>query len=362
MGKYRMKEKRILLFMREYILGGAETQFRYLIEYAERHEWKLDVIIEHDLKIQNAFVQDVSAQMKHVNFYELEGTRAGKKMLLNVLLHIIKTMPYVKYHSCLIYYPKDLDFVPLLRIFGMRVIYSERVDAAEIVANEYYQRCLKLCSCIIANSKYAKNQLEKLTGRKVILIRNGKPIVSDVAIKKEHQISRILVPARIAPPKNQILPLYYLKECTDFDGKIVFAGFIEDKSYYNKLKQFVRKNALQDKVEFLGYKKDINIEYEKADLILLPSFAEGTPNVVLEAYACGRPVIVTDIDVEKDVVPNPRLRFGIKDPMGIDECIRYIQEMSDKTYRQLIESNRRFVLKNYNIETMAKSYYQILSK
>lgn len=362
MGKCRMKEKRILLLMREYVLGGAETQFRYLIEYAEHHGWKLDVIIEHDLKLKNTFVKDVSAKMKHVKFYESEGDRAGGKMLLNVLFHIIKTMPHVKYNSCLIYYPRDLAFVPFIRALGIRVIYSERVDAAEIAENSYYQRCLKLCSCIMANSKYAKKKLETLTGKKVVLIRNGKPAVSEISIKKEHKIRRILVPARIAPPKNQILPLYYLKECNDFRGKIIFAGFVEDRSYYSKLKQFVSKNGLQDRVEFPGYIKDINKEYEKADLILLPSFAEGTPNVVLEAYACGRPAIVSDIDMEKDVVPNPRLRFGIKDPMGIDACIKYIQEMSDEKYSQLIEKNRGFVLKNYSIEKMTESFYRFLSK
>ena len=36
--------------MREYVLGGAETQFRYLIDYAEQHKWKMDVVIVHDSK------------------------------------------------------------------------------------------------------------------------------------------------------------------------------------------------------------------------------------------------------------------------------------------------------------------------
>ena len=46
----KMREKRMLLFMPEYVMGGAETQFRYLIQYVERMGLKMDVVIEHCFK------------------------------------------------------------------------------------------------------------------------------------------------------------------------------------------------------------------------------------------------------------------------------------------------------------------------
>lgn len=342
--------------MREYVLGGAETQFRYLIEYAESHQWKMDVMIEHDFKKDYDTIKKRMGKMVNVRFYEMHGNRS------KMLVYIIKNMFHVKYNTCLIYYPPELVLAPFIRMFGIHVVYSERVDASGIAGSPYYQRCLKSCSQIMANSKYAQKELEKLTGRKVTFIRNGKPLVTRFPLKEKRQISRILVPARIAPPKNQMLPLYYLKNYPDFDGKIIFAGVAEDKAYYGKLRQFVRKHGLQDKVEFLGYVNDMEEEYRRADLVLLPSFAEGTPNVVLEAYAYGRPVIVSDINVERDIVPNSNLRFSVNDPFGIEKCIRYVQEMSDETYSHLIEKNRETVLKNYSIERMAKSLYAVLLK
>lgn len=350
------REKRFLLLMREYILGGAETQFRYLIEYAEQHGWKLDVVIVHDLRKNDKTLKEDMARMSDVRFYELDGDRYG------ILTHILKHLFCVKYSSCLIYYPPYLMLAPFMYVLRIRVTYSERVDAAEIKGNTYYQRCLKHCSHILANSQYAKEELIKLTGKKVVLIRNGKPVVPQFPIKEKREICRILVPARIAPPKNQMLTLYYLRDSQDFAGKIVFAGLVEDRAYYEKLKQFIRKNGLHDKAEFLGYVEDIREEYRKADLILLPSFAEGTPNVVLEAYAYGRPVITSDIDVVRDIVPDSRLKFCVNDPKGIEACVRYVQEMSDEAYKHLIEKNRKKVVKNYSIERMAERFYWFLTR
>lgn len=356
------REKRFLLLMREYVLGGAETQFRYLLEYAEKKQWKFDVLIEHELNKDADILHEDIARMNHIRFYELSGGRENGKLYRDIMIHILRSSVHTKYTACLIYHPNDLVFVPFIRIMGINVVYSERVDASAVADSPYYQRGLKVCRYILANSKYAKEVLQRVTGRKVGLIRNGKPIVSQFPLKETRQIHRILVPARIVQPKNQMLPLYFLKKYSDFNGRIVFAGLVEDRAYYGKLRQFIRKNGLEDKVEFLGFMKDMSEEYRKADLVLLPSFAEGTPNVVLEAYAYGRPVIVSDIDVERDVVLESALRFGVKNPEEIADCIKYVEELSDDAYRQLIEKNRGIVMRDYRIEKMANSFYKFLSK
>ncbi len=360
-GGERNRKKRILLLMREYVLGGAETQFRFLIEYAQQHGWNLDVLIEHDLHGDDASVREAQRRLTDVAFYELAGGRVDGRMFVGVMRHILRHLFRGRYDACLIYYPLDLMFVPFIRASGIPVIYSERVDAQAIADSPYLQWCLRCCSKILANSRCAKKELEALTKRHVTWIRNGQAAVPQLPLKTDRRIRRILVPARIAPPKNQLLPLQYLRRCPDTERKIVFAGLVEDKAYHGRLRQFVRKNGLQDKVEFLGQTADMAQEYRKADLVLLPSFAEGTPNVVLEAYLYGRPVIVSDINVERDIVPDPRLRFGVNDALGIGECIRYVQEMPEAAYSHMIAKNRRIVLKNYGIEQMAERFYAVLS-
>lgn len=54
-----------------------------------------------------------------------------------------------------------------------------------------------------------------------------------------------------------------------------------------------RRRGIADAVQFLGARKDILAIYSAADLVLQTSAQEGTPNVLIEAQACGIPVVTT---------------------------------------------------------------------
>ena len=58
-----------------------------------------------------------------------------------------------------------------------------------------------------------------------------------------------------------------------------------------------KDNNNLDNIEFLGWKdeKELQNEYKKADVFVLPSYAEGFPNVVLEALNNRMPIISTNV-------------------------------------------------------------------
>ena len=139
----RMYERRFLLFMPEYVAGGAETQFRYLIDYAEENKWNLDVIIEHRTKKKIEILPKSVREMKNVRVYELDWRKADyMKMRYDVMVHILRKTPHIQYSTCLIYYPSDLALAPLLRSMGIHVIYSERTAGSAISQNRLFQKYL----------------------------------------------------------------------------------------------------------------------------------------------------------------------------------------------------------------------------
>ncbi len=61
-----------------------------------------------------------------------------------------------------------------------------------------------------------------------------------------------------------------------------------------KVKKLITDLQLTDKVLLPGFKKNPFKYISRADVFVLPSFYEGFPNMLIEAMACGTPVIATD--------------------------------------------------------------------
>lgn len=73
-------------------------------------------------------------------------------------------------------------------------------------------------------------------------------------------------------------------------ARIVLAGEGPDRGALERLAATL---GLADRVLFAGYVPDVAPLYALADVFALPSLSEGSPNALLEAMACGLPVVAT---------------------------------------------------------------------
>jgi glycosyltransferase involved in cell wall biosynthesis len=79
-------------------------------------------------------------------------------------------------------------------------------------------------------------------------------------------------------------------------GETVTAG------YGARMLEMARELGLADSVRFLGWRDDVADILRAADVMVLPSLAEGLPLAVLEAMACGRPVVATAVNGTPEAV------------------------------------------------------------
>jgi glycosyltransferase involved in cell wall biosynthesis len=70
------------------------------------------------------------------------------------------------------------------------------------------------------------------------------------------------------------------------------------------LKALAKSLEVEDWVVFSGLVSDLRPYYTFADLIVMPSHTEGSPNVLLEAMAAGLPIIATEVGGVPEIVTN----------------------------------------------------------
>ena len=75
----------------------------------------------------------------------------------------------------------------------------------------------------------------------------------------------------------------------------------------NALQQLTNQLDIADRVTFLGVVKQEQLTdyYSNADILVLASSSEGWPNVLLEAMACGTPVVATNVNGIPEIVRTP---------------------------------------------------------
>ena len=103
------------------------------------------------------------------------------------------------------------------------------------------------------------------------------------------------------------------------------------------------------------------------DIFVLPSLWEGLPNVILEAMACGKPVVATAVDGTPEAVIDNETGILVppKDPQALEEAIVRLLSNSSEMKRLGENSRKRieeFFSINYQASRFEELYTQLLRK
>lgn len=81
--------------------------------------------------------------------------------------------------------------------------------------------------------------------------------------------------------------------------RLIFVGDGPDRAGLDAL---ARRCGVHDWINFAGHKANVAPYYSLADVVILPSWTEGSPNVLLEALAAGLPVVATAVGGVPEIV------------------------------------------------------------
>src|SRR5262249_15124873 len=114
-----------------------------------------------------------------------------------------------------------------------------------------------------------------------------------------------------------------------------------------ELESAIRQEAspLADSIEFLGQRMDVPELLGASDVLILPSWSEALPTVLIEAGAAGLPVVATRVGGTAEIVEDERTGYIVNpgDADGLaDSIIRLLndpshaREMGDHAYQRIV--------------------------
>ncbi len=146
------------------------------------------------------------------------------------------------------------------------------------------------------------------------------------------------------------------------DIKVLIIG---DGPLRGEIERRIEKHEISGVVELLGRvpHEDLSQYYNEFKLLVLPSYSEGVPLVILEAMSCGTPSLATEVGGIPDVIKEGETGFLLKsnDPEEIAERViellnrpKLLEEVSKRAYN--------WVKENLNMEMTLKSWQDILKQ
>lgn len=137
----------------------------------------------------------------------------------------------------------------------------------------------------------------------------------------------IICVAELSERKNQVQLIEAVRQLkTDVPVTCLLVGNGESEE---KLKAMVDRLGLSEKIQFLGFRKDVPELIEMADVVTLLSKQEGLPRAIMEALASGKPIVTTDVRGNRDMVVHGENGFVVG--LGnVEETVRAFEMLSNR--------------------------------
>lgn len=130
-----------------------------------------------------------------------------------------------------------------------------------------------------------------------------------------------------------------------------------------RLERLIAECGLEDAFRLAGFRGNLDQLWPNADLMVLPSFTEGLPNVVLEASAAGIPVIATAVGGTPEAVSDGRTGLLVPpgDPIALSAAV--VELLTDPlTRRKFGMAGRAFVREQFSFAVQAAQYLALFAR
>lgn len=185
-------------------------------------------------------------------------------------------------------------------------------------------------------------------------------IREDLGLKKESFIIGHV--GRLSAEKDQLTLLKAFRNIVykEHNAELIIIG---DGDQRETLKKAAKEFKIDASVKFLGHRDDVSKILRVMDVFVLTSFREGLSLAILEAMACGVPIVATKIGGTPEVIVDGE--NGYLAPCGFPERIEngIMRIFSNKELHQKMSANCLKLAKdNFSLDRMTADYEELYRK
>lgn len=346
--------------------AGISKYSKMLLKTFIEENYDVDILIREEFKnklsAQNLIYanKSINGSKNRIIYEQLKAQKLYKNY---ELIH------FPDYATSMLYTGKKIATIHDMAMYTMRDKYTRM----QIITKDILLRnTVKNANRLICDSEFSKKELLKYypeAEEKATVVYCGIEIPKleiesefEINILEKYSIEKnsyILYVGTIAPQKNidNLIKAYVLSKNKGLDCKLVIAG--KKGWMYDEIFKYVSESKMQENVIFTDYINDLELEvlYRNAKIFSTISLYEGFGFPPLEAIGRGIPVLLSDIEIFKEICGASALYCDPYDIKNISDNMLKLIEDQDLQNKLKVNGLQR--LKIFNWSKAAKEIYDI---
>lgn len=165
---------------------------------------------------------------------------------------------------------------------------------------------------------------------------------------------------RLAPEKGikKFLDAINILSKTDNNLKFLIGG---DGYLKDEMEKFLRMNELTDNVNYVGWisREELPNYLNELKLLVIPSCSEGLPNTMLEAMACGTPILANPVGAIPDIIQEGVNGFLIE-KNSPEYIAKDITKIINLNIQEISDNANKMVKENFNYQKVTENWDEMI--
>ena len=357
--------------------GGAERVLQTLSNYLVNHEHDITIIVleqekpyyilDEKIKIVTLRSSIFAKGIGKIPFIPLQSFELNRLLKKLEIEQAISFLVRANFVFCFTKYFSSSKVIISERIHAKKQYEKDKLENK--IMNSLIRSLYKKADKIISISNGIRESLindYSIDSSKIVTIHNPQNIEQiqtqkkkDISFKFNEKFKYFITLGRLVRQKDHATLIKAFKLCNEKfkDSKLLILG---QGSLKDDTEKLIQELQLENKVILLGFIENPFDYLKKSDVFVFSSIFEGFGNVLVEAMACGLPVISTNCPSgPSEILENGK--YGMLTKVGDEaELAHAMLEMLDDNMNKKFKTLSLERVLNFDVSIVANKYLDIL--